>query len=173
MKRIRRAGRGGICAEVAAYGQLVAGAFDRQDQVVAGLCRDDIGGCDAGAEQMVVIRLALPAYLQCAECRHLMYFGFSYWNYFRPTAASELQYRIYLQGRWQAVTYEEHRHLALEFINRLSDLLGSTGIQARGGFIKDHDARSFQQRSSNGNALLLTAGKAGTPFAYFGLIAFW
>lgn len=53
----------------------------------------------------------------------------------------------------------------------LRDLVGSLGVQRGGGFVRQQDGRLFEQCTSNGNALLLAAGKLAPAFAAKGIQA--
>src|SRR5262245_53446416 len=75
-----------------------------------------------------------------------------------PHARSPLpqcDYAVHLQAPGQLVGDEEHRDSAPELIDGTGKLLGRAGIEAGGRFVEDQDARSLQQCTGNGDALLL------------------
>jgi hypothetical protein len=53
---------------------------------------------------------------------------------------------------------EHHRYLALELVDRGSEVLCGGGIQAAGGFVEDQYLGALEQCPCNRDALLLSAG---------------
>jgi hypothetical protein len=76
-----------------------------------------------------------------------------------------------LQTRRQLVRDHQNRHLPSQLIHRLAELLRSLVIEIARRFIEDEDRRPFEQRSRNGNALLLSAGESRAVLADGSLVA--
>ena len=64
---------------------------------------------------------------------------------------------IHLQAFGHLVGDEDHRHLALNPVDRLRKMLGSLLIQIGNRLVEDQHLGAFQQRPRNGDALALPA----------------
>lgn len=62
--------------------------------------------------------------------------------------------------------------MSLAVIDGGGEMFGGSAIQAAGGFVEDQNARLLEQRTRDGDALLLPAGKSPAAFADLGLVAF-
>jgi hypothetical protein len=60
---------------------------------------------------------------------------------------------------------------ALELIDGLGEVFGGLGIEVGSRLIENEKARPLEQRASNGDALLLPAGKPDPMLADLGLVA--
>ena len=78
---------------------------------------------------------------------------------------------IHQQVLRHGVGDEQHRHFALELVDRGGEVFGGVGVQAAGGFVEDEYLGLFDEGSCDGHALLLSAGESDTAFADLGLVA--
>ena len=69
-----------------------------------------------------------------------------------------IHHLIHLQALGHLMRDEDHRHLALEPVDRLSKLLGGLLIQIRNRLVKNQHLGALEQRAGNRNALTLSAG---------------
>lgn len=67
---------------------------------------------------------------------------------------------------------KQHRHFALQGIDRAGEALCGGLIQIAGRLIEDQHLGPLQERPGNGNALLLPTREACAPLTDLGLVAF-
>ena len=90
--------------------------------------------------------------------------------------AAEISYRadlddlIYLKVLRQSMRDEEHCHFALQLIDGRTEVLGSSGIETAGSFVKYQNFGLFDECSCDGEALLLPARKSNAPLPDFTLV---
>ena len=66
-------------------------------------------------------------------------------------------YPINLQAFGQRMRDKQHADAPLDLVDGLGKALCGLLVQRTGGFVKNQDLWSFEQRPSNGDALLLSA----------------
>ena len=64
---------------------------------------------------------------------------------------------IHLQALGHLVRDEDHRHLALDAVDRLRKKFGGLLIEVGNRLVKDQHLGALEQRAGNGNALALSA----------------
>ncbi|EIM76514.1 6-pyruvoyl-tetrahydropterin synthase [Nitratireductor aquibiodomus RA22] len=66
----------------------------------------------------------------------------------------------HVAGEAHLMRHDRHGHaFARQFAHQIENAADHFGIERRGGFIEQHDLRMHRQRSCDGDALLLSAGK--------------
>jgi hypothetical protein len=68
---------------------------------------------------------------------------------------------------------EQHNYLSLQQIYGLCKLFGRLAVKIAGCLIEDQQLWPLEQRSRDGNTLLLSARQSHTTLANLGLIALW
>src|SRR6266576_3444582 len=90
---------------------------------------------------------------------------------FDDTAAIDDQHFVGVLDRGQSVRDDERRPAFEQMLQRLLDECFRFGVERRGGLVQDEDGRVLEERTGDGEALLLAAGEPEAPLTDLGLVA--